>query len=139
MGNIFFDSDVCLDLYLERKPFAKYATILFSHVERQKFRAVVSTLSFNNIFYVLNKHKSSQAAIKDLQNLRALVDAGKVDAKVLDLAVKSGWTDFEDAMQHFCAIEEGCEAIITRNTSDFKKSTLSVYTPAEFLETEGLI
>lgn len=138
MDNIFLDSDVCLDVYLERRPFVKHATILFYHVEKQKFKAVVSTLSFNNIFYVLNKHKGSQAAMNDLKTLRLLVDAGKVDGTILDTSIASGWTDFEDAMQHFCAVEEGCEAIVTRNISDFKYSTLPVYTPAEFLEAAKL-
>ena len=45
----------------------------------------------------------------------------------------SEFKDFEDAIQNFCAEDEGLNHIITRNLKDYKKSNLSVLTPKEFL------
>jgi hypothetical protein len=42
--------------------------------------------------------------------------------------------DYEDALQYYSALENGDEAIITRNLKDFKKSKLPVMTAAQFLK-----
>lgn len=42
-------------------------------------------------------------------------------------------SDFEDALQNFCAVESNCDAIVTRNKSDYKQSTIRVLTPFEVL------
>lgn len=53
---------------------------------------------------------------------------------VIDMALKSGWRDFEDAVQNFSAVADPqISAIITRNTKDFKNSTLEVIDSLEFL------
>ncbi len=41
--------------------------------------------------------------------------------------------DFEDCIQYHSAKAVQCEAIITRNTKDFGKVELKIYTPEEFL------
>jgi hypothetical protein len=51
-------------------------------------------------------------------------------------ALDSKFTDFEDALQYFSAVNSNkIDAIITRNIKDFKKSALPVFTPNEFLAT----
>lgn len=139
LKKILIDSDICLDSIMGRRPHVKNANKIFLAAENKRISAIVSAHSFSNIFYILKKISNPKKAVTQLKNLRKIAFVGKIKNSTIDKALASGWTDFEDAMQHFCAIEEGCEAIITRNTSDFKKSTLSVYTPAKFLETEGLI
>lgn len=52
-------------------------------------------------------------------------------------ALNSEFSDFEDAMQHYCAISAKCSVIITRNGRDFIKSDLPVMTPKEFLATHS--
>jgi hypothetical protein len=44
-----------------------------------------------------------------------------------------GLADFEDALQIACAAAGGADVIVTRNTSDFIGSTISVMTPEAFL------
>jgi len=60
-----------------------------------------------------------------------------VDENVIDLALKSGWKDFEDAVQNFSAVvDPQISAIITRNTKDFKDSSLEVVDSVEFLNSK---
>ncbi len=40
---------------------------------------------------------------------------------------------FEDAVLHEAACHAGIESIVTRNTVDFKQSTLPVFAPADFV------
>jgi hypothetical protein len=48
-------------------------------------------------------------------------------------AMESGFGDFEDGIQNYCAKEADHKILITRNTRDYKKSKLSIMTPREFL------
>ena len=53
---------------------------------------------------------------------------------VIDMALKSGWKDFEDAVQNFSAVADPqITAIITRNTKDFKDSALEIVDSVSFL------
>jgi len=58
----------------------------------------------------------------------------KVDYRVIDMALKSSWKDFEDAVQNFAAeTDEAIDAIITRNKKDFEKSNLEIVDSIDFL------
>jgi len=56
-----------------------------------------------------------------------------VDAQVLDRALDLGFTDYEDAVLHEAARAHGAGIICTRNTADFTKASLPVFTPVELL------
>ena len=57
-----------------------------------------------------------------------------VDSLIVDEAIASRFSDFEDAMQYYSAIREGADAIITRNSSDFSAAEIEVYEPQQFLD-----
>lgn len=52
---------------------------------------------------------------------------------VIENALKSKFTDFEDSVLHESAMLAGVNYIVTRNVRDFKKSKIPVFTPTEFL------
>jgi hypothetical protein len=56
---------------------------------------------------------------------------------VIDLALSSDFKDFEDALQHYSAIEVKSDLIITNNIKDYKTSLIPVMTPKQFVQ--GLI
>ncbi len=47
-------------------------------------------------------------------------------------------TDFEDAVQAFCAKTAGAKIIITRNIQDYRLSPVKAVTPKEFLDRVNL-
>jgi hypothetical protein len=49
-------------------------------------------------------------------------------------AVRSGFSDFEDALQSVCAKQFEADFIVTRNVKDFKRSVIPAISPADFLE-----
>lgn len=130
---ILIDSDICLDFITARKPHYKSAQKLFWTVENKELKAFVSPESFSNMFYVLREYHTSQKIINQLKNLRSLVSVTVLSSIIIDLALDSGWKDFEDAIQYHSALESECDAIITRNTSDFKKSEIPVFTAYGYL------
>lgn len=129
------DSDVCLDSITGRIPYSKHADRLLELVEEGVVKGVVSAESFSNIFYILRKLSSTKKSVQQIKNLRLLVSVGAIHETTIDSALESGWNDFEDALQHYCSVENDCDAIITRNVSDFKESVIPILTPSEFNDT----
>ena len=136
MTNVFVDSDVCIDLLSGRQPFAKPAEILFSLADLGKIKLHVSSLTFSNIDYVLRSQYSSSQSRLTLLKFKTLVDVLTVDSKTIDLAIASDFTDFEDAIQYCCALENHLTIIVTRNLKDFKKANIQVVNPETFIALE---
>jgi predicted nucleic acid-binding protein len=133
MKKILIDSDVCLDAITGRAPFEIESSMILQYCEDNAIFGMVSAESFSNMFYVLRKLSSSDKAIRQLTNLRRIVEIGEITMTVIDQALHSDWSDFEDAIQYFCALESGCDAIVTRNRYDFRFSEIPVYNPDEFI------
>jgi predicted nucleic acid-binding protein len=121
-GKVFIDTDVCLDLLSGRKPFVKAAQALFSLAESEKIYASVSDISFANIDYLLRSQYSVAQSRSILLKFKTLVSVSSVDEKVIELALASSFNNFEDAIQHYCALNSQAKYIITRNIKDYKKS-----------------
>jgi len=56
-----------------------------------------------------------------------------VDEKIVELALNSEFRDFEDAIQHFTATENGIKVLLSRNIKDYKRAQLRVITADEFV------
>lgn len=134
-NNILADVNVCLDLLLDRKPFVESSGKLFEFAEMGQIRLFVSGLSFDTLFYIMRPAMGAERAMNVLKEFRAHVDVAAVNSDVVDKALEADWKDLEDALQYYCASENGCGFLVTRNKPDFQKGTESVkiYTPEEFV------
>ena len=134
---VLVDTDVVLDLLLERQPFFPAAARLFVTFEEGHLEGHVSSLAFSNLFYVLRKQTSGSEAIAILRKLRLVTRVLAVDERIIDLALASTFADFEDAIQYFAAAEQGLEAIVTRNRRDYRASKIVIVNAEECLELNG--
>ncbi|MCG2587588.1 PIN domain-containing protein [Rhodohalobacter sulfatireducens] len=131
--NVLLDTKICLDVILDRKPFAVISGEIINKAELGVFSAFVAAHSFDTLFYILeNKigRKQAYVGIEILRNVCLVADVSKL---VIDNALKEKWPDFEDAIHYQAALNSGCDAIVTRNPSDFKKASLPVLSPQQFL------
>jgi len=133
--HLFVDSDVLLDLALLREPFYPYIQLLLHEGEKQNVKLSTSGLIIANMNYILSKQLGAVTAREALKALRALVNVLSLDGEIIDLALTSNFTDFEDAIQYYIARKNNCDAIITRNIKDYKNSTIPVLTAEQFLNT----
>ncbi|HBE41631.1 MAG TPA: hypothetical protein DDW27_10595 [Bacteroidales bacterium] len=59
----------------------------------------------------------------------------KVDQQTVKDAIASGFQDFEDSIQYYCALDnKKIDVLITRNTKDYKNSEIPVMTPSDYLK-----
>lgn len=68
-----------------------------------------------------------------LRNLIQVVHVADVSEQNIITALNSDWKDFEDSVQNAVAESHQYDVIITRNKSDYKKSSIKVLSPDEFL------
>lgn len=127
------DTDVVLDLLLEREPFFQRSAELFSLGHRRVVAIHLSAVTFSTLYYFLRKFKGSAHARAKLAGLRSIVNVLPTDTMVVDQAIASRFNDFEDAVQYFTALGSDMDVLITRNTNDFKQAQLPVSTPEAFL------
>jgi len=130
---ILFDTNIILDVLLDRKPFSREASFLLSRVERSEISGYLCATTVTTIHYLVSKALGSQAAMRHIQSLLALFIIAPVTHQVLEKAAMLNFRDFEDAVLHEAARQAGIESIVTRNTVDFKKSTLPVFAPADLV------
>lgn len=132
MKNIFLDTNVLIDFFADRKPFSIEAARLFNYSFKKKINIYISAVSYNNIFYILRHSCTHTATIKMLTELNEWTDIIDVSKDIIKKSLKSDFKDFEDAIQYNCAKTlSKIDFIVTRDTKDFKSSSLPILTPKE--------
>ena len=133
MNRVFIDSDVVLDFYVKREPHHETALRLFTHLKRAKVRCYTSAVVMANAYYMLTKIENMRYALEKMRKLRKFVSIAPLDESIIDAALSLPYKDFEDSIQFQCAIQNGIETIITRNTKDYPKYRLRVADPGQYL------
>lgn len=131
--SIVIDTNVVLDLLLDRAPFADAAAEVFLRIERGEVAGVLCATTLTTIHYLASKSVGNAAAKKHIRQLMSLFELAPVTRPVLESALQSKLADFEDAVLAEAGAAAGAEAIITRNGKDFVKGPLRVYSPQEWL------
>ena len=133
MKHYLVDTNVVIDMLLDRED-ADAACAVFDRAERGEYCLHICALSFTTMYYSLRKILSREDRINVLSQLKEAMEIAMVDESVIDMALNSGWKDFEDAVQNFSAVADSdITAIITRNVKDFKGSSLEVIDSLDFL------
>lgn len=135
MKVIFLDTNVIIDLLGERFPFYESIAKVVTLADRKELLLLTSPISFTTAEYVLSKFEPKEAVLIKLQKFAILCKVAQADQETIDKSLFSLFRDFEDAVQYYCALQAGCELIITRNKPDFKKASLPIMTAEEFLST----
>jgi predicted nucleic acid-binding protein len=135
MKKLFVDTNIVIDLLSRRENFFEEAAELFSLADKTQVELSVSSLTIANTSYVLLRQMDSNKAKLVLRKLRLILNVLPLDDKIIGLALNDEtFSDFEDGLQYFTAIEDEQELIITRNLKDFKNSKLPAMTAKQFIE-----
>lgn len=133
--NIFIDSDILLDVFLQRDPFCQFGQHLLNKGINDEIRINTSALIIANIYYISAKVLGKSEAKDKVNKLLKMLTVLPLDEESITLAINSNFSDLEDAMQHFIAMRSGCDAIITRNSKHYKKSLLPILSAEQYIRT----
>jgi len=130
---IFIDTNVILDVLLNRKDVVEESSSIWALCERNIVKGYISAISFNNTHYIINKVHSRKKADQAVRTMLETFEAVSLDKQILNKANDAGFKDFEDAIQYFSAIHCDADYLLTRNVKDFPQKDFPVLEPSEFL------
>ena len=129
---IFVDTNILLDVLLEREGYYYDALNIWANAENGNIEACIAAISLNNVHYVMRKLKSETTAMIAVKILLRIFKVIPVDADILGLAVDFHDKDFEDDIQLQCALKANCSQLFTRNPNHYDHSAIAVVPPSSF-------
>ncbi len=131
---IMCDTNVIIDVLLEREPFAENSCKVLSLCEEHKIDGFVSASSVTDIYYLVRKYThSTDLAYKAIGKMLEIVKVCSVTNNDVLTAFQRRAKDFEDCLVATCAKSIRCDYIVTRNKKDFEEFDIPLLTPAELL------
>jgi predicted nucleic acid-binding protein len=135
MKRVLVDTDVILDFFFGREPFADDAARILSLCESGEIKGYITSVIISNVYYLLRQNSNHEKVTEKLAQLISITDVITADKTVILKALNSDFRDFEDALQNYSAELSGqVDLIITRNCKDFKHSALGIMTPGNYLK-----
>ena len=128
---LLLDTDVVLDVLLEREGFVEPTNRLFALAEAHLLEGVPCAATMTTVDDLVAKTRGRRAAHAALRDLLDLFDAAPVEHETLRRALDAPLADFEDAVLHEAARAQGADAIVTRDAKDDRKGDLPAWLPAE--------
>jgi len=129
------DTCVIVDVLQSREPFVSDAQKIFLLAANQQFIGCITAKSTTDIYYLTHRlthdDKSSRAVLSKLFTLFEVADTAGMDCR---RAIPSEVSDYEDAVMIETALRTEVDSIVTRNTRDYSKSPITVYTPGDFIK-----
>ena len=130
---LFVDSDVILDLVLQREDHYEFAQILFDQYQQGKNVLYTSSIIVAKIHFIIRKlHdlKFANSSVSFVSKHFKIIDANNED---IENAILSKFSDFEDGVQYFSALRsKKVDAMVTGNVKDYKHALLPVFTPKQW-------
>lgn len=131
---ILVDTDVLIDLALDRDPHAEPAAELLTVLEQRPRMAFVAWHSLSNFYYLVSPTRGHAETRDFLVDLTGFVSIAPTDTESLRFAAGLALPDFEDAMQVAAARACGASLIATRNVRDYRRSPIPARSPQAVLE-----
>lgn len=134
---LLIDTNVILDVLLQRDPFFRTAAEVLNLTQRDDVREYVSASAITDIYYIANKQMKNRESAKDLlKRLLMVVSVAAVSEQEIRSALDLSWADFEDSVQYSVALLNEMDGIVTRNPSDYQEAEASVriWLPEQIVE-----
>ena len=130
---ILLDTDVLLDVALDRAPFAEPATELLNQIERARETACMAWHTVANLHYLTARARGNERAREFVLDLTRFISVAATNTAGILYAAQLPMNDFEDAMQVAAARSGGARFIVTRNLRDYEASPIPAISPQEML------
>ena len=130
---MLLDTDVLLDVALDRQPHVDASGELLDRLERGREKAFIAWHTVSNFYYLVAPSRGGPGAHGFILDLTRFVAVAETDTRAVRYAAELPMRDFEDALQVAAARVCGARHIVTRNVRDFDRSPIPALTPSEAL------
>jgi predicted nucleic acid-binding protein len=130
---ILLDTDILIDVALDRQPYSVPAPELLDRLEGRPDRAFIAWHTVSNFYYIVAPRRGGKSTRQFILELTRFVSVAATGTDALRFAFTLPMTDFEDAMQVAAARICGAQHIVTRNFRDFARSPIPAVGPEQAL------
>ena len=131
---IIIDTCIIIDALQCREPFFDDAQNILIGNANDEFTGIITAKSVLDIYYIIHRYSHNNDKTKKIiLNLLSLLTVCDTTREDINNAVLSDISDFEDAVMAATAERIHADAIVTRNSKDFRKSKVRVMEPYELL------
>ena len=128
------DTDILIDVALEREPFSEHSSKVLDHAETRSFQAFIAWHSIANFYYTVSSSLQNHHAKEFIKELLNFIKVSPTKTKDALYAGSLDVPDFEDALQIAAAKACNAKYIITRNLIHYKKSPVPAISPEDFIK-----
>ncbi|HEV8238043.1 MAG TPA: PIN domain-containing protein [Thermoanaerobaculia bacterium] len=129
MRRVLIDTNVALDVVLDRQPHSAMSAALLSAVEAGRCEGYLAAHAFTTIFYLTAKQRNRATAHRAVRYLLSFLRVAEVDDAVVRRAALVEHADFEDAVTAAAAEAARCDAIATRDPAGFRHGPVRAIAP----------
>jgi predicted nucleic acid-binding protein len=129
MKRILFDTNVVLDVLLDRQPYVEASSAAWAAVETGRSEGMLAAHAVTTIYYLVRKELGNIKARRIISAILRVFGVATVDSAVVQEALQLPFSDFEDAVTAAAARLAGCECIVTRDPKGFRGSPVRSLTP----------
>lgn len=130
---ILIDTNIILDVLIKREPFYVDSARVWTIARERVITGYLSAISINNLYYIIRKLKGQEMAASFVDQILEDFEIVNLTKSILKQARTIQKKDFEDLIQYFSALHEGCDFLVTRNKKDFPAIGLKILSPKELL------
>jgi predicted nucleic acid-binding protein len=129
MNRILVDTNVVLDVLLDRQPHAERSAEIWKAVETGASEGLLAAHAITTIHYIIQKELGVTKAKRLISEILRVFRVAAVDGTVFEEALNLSLLDFEDAVTASAAQSSKCDYIVTRDPKGFRGSPVRPLTP----------
>lgn len=132
-SSVLIDTNVVLDVILDRAPWANDATVLLDLIATSRTRGYVAGHAVTTVYYIVERERGRTTAVTAVGDLLEILEVVPLESADFQRALAMGLGDYEDAVQAAACLKVGASFLVTRNQRDFKGAPVASRSPAEVL------
>ena len=137
MRQALIDTNVVLDVLLDRQPHVEGSAAVWAVIETGLSKGFPSAHAITTIHYLVRRELGNARAKRTVAAILRIFDVATVDATVIQEALQLSLPDFEDSLTAAAAQLAGCDVIVTRDPKGFRGSPIRTLTPEAVLPILG--
>ena len=134
MMRILLDTNILLDVFFQREPYAAASDSVWQACEQGRCAGYITPLTLVNIFYLARKQLRAQKARELVVDTLSVFQVASLGFSEMEHALGLPLDDYEDAVQLAGALASGLDVIVTRNGKDFRGASIPALAPDAFLK-----
>jgi len=137
MRQALIDTNVVLDVLLDRQPHVEGSAAVWAAIETGLTKGFLAAHAITTIHYLVRRELGNARAKRTVAAVLRIFDVATVDATVIQEALQLSLPDFEDSVTAAAAQLAGCDVIVTRDPKGFRGSPVRTLTPEAVLPILG--